>query len=1431
MDSTSKQESFDNESVVGATSVTIGIASPETIRRWSYGEVKSGETINYRTYKPEKGGLFCEKIFGPVKDWECSCGKYKKVKHRGVTCDRCGVEVTESSVRRERMGHLELAVPVSHVWFYKCLPSRLGQILDVKPKDLDKILYYESYIVTDKGDTQLEDKQVLNEEDYQRARQDYGDSFKAGMGAEAIETLLGQLNLEEEQRKLEAMLNTEDSGKAKAIRKKVAKRLRLIEGFITRKMDPRWMILRVLPVIPPDLRPIVMLDGGRVATSDLNDLYRRVINRNSRLRNLLQLSTPDVIIRNEKRMLQEAVDALLDNGRHGRAVTGTGNRSLKSLTDMLKGKQGRFRQNLLGKRVDYSGRSVIVVGPELRINQCGLPKEMALVLFEPFIMYKLVQHGYVHTTRNAKKWLEQRRKEVWDVLEEVIKGHPVLLNRAPTLHRLSIQAFDPILIEGQAIRLHPLVCTAFNADFDGDQMAVHVPLSNEAQLEAKLLMLSPNNIFSPASGKPITTPSQDITLGVYFLCYENKKKRAEFEAKSPIDQPWFNDLDEVLRAKQAGDITMHDFFNLRNPFYGKDTVWNPDSKDQRFIVTTCGRCIFNEIWPEQMGFHNAQAGKKELGRMIKECYEAAGRQSLITVLDKLKDLGYEYATWAGFSIGIQDMIIPPEKKGIIEEAQKKIDKIRADRRLGAITETERYNKSIDVWEQANKSVADRLVGVLEENAGRDEINPVYAMLDSGARGSKDQIRQLAGMRGLMARPSGEIIETPILANFREGLTVLEYFISSHGARKGLADTALKTADSGYMTRRLVDVSHDVICEMEDCHTINGIEVSAIRDENNNVKVPLADRITGRFSVVDIFDPNSPSVFIVKAGEEITAEKAKEIEAAGIESVRIRSVLTCESPRGICAKCYGRNLATGGMPDLGDPLGIIAAQSIGEPGTQLTMRTFHVGGTASAGNIQNYYEAKHAGYLRLEAVPVKTSSGKYVVLSKTAHAIIQNEDEEELESFDLVAGAMLEKNSGEWIEEGERFVTWDPYNIPIISSVSGRVEFHGLIEGVTCQRERGSENSSKEELIVMEMHREDIHPTIDVIPAGMSENSASKSAKKPSKSRKKTQPVVKIEEAGDFELEQGSYPLPANAHIVVENGSYIEAGDTLAKTPRQSTMTKDITGGLTRVAELFEARRPKKSAEIARVSGTVTVEHSHGRNSSGIVNILDSETEEVIEHRIPGGKQILVNTGDSVKKGQPLTDGDVVLEDMLEICGKPEMQGFLVNAVRQVYSAQGVEINDKHIEIIVRQMTRRVRITEPGGTDFLYGDTVDDRVLTEENRKAIAEGKDPASSAPMLQGITKAALATDSFISAASFQDTTRVLTEAATLGRKDELRGFKENVIMGHLIPAGTGYRDVQNVQLKFAADALMEEEPAKDKAAEEGEQDDLESVRSIMNL
>ena len=1339
--------------------VTIAVAAPETIRSWSRGEVKNPETINYRSYKPEKGGLFCERIFGPTRDWECNCGKYKRVKHKGIVCDRCGVEVTHSRVLRERMGHIELAVPVTHVWFFKCMPSRLGLMLDLTARALEQIIYYEGWIVTDPGNTPLQPKQLLSDDEYREARESFGDAFTAGMGAEAIRDLLAAVDLQESRAELEVQMA---ATRSKANRKKLAKQLRLVEGFIQSKTRPEWMVVTVLPVIPPDLRPLVPLEGGRFATSDLNDLYRRVINRNNRLKNLLQMRTPEVIIRNEKRMLQEAVDALLDNGRHGRPVTGTGNRPLKSLSDMLKGKQGRFRQNLLGKRVDYSGRSVIVVGPELRLHQCGLPKEMALVLFEPFIMHRLKERGYVHTVRSAKKMIENRASVVWDILDEVIQNHPILLNRAPTLHRLSIQAFDPILIEGQALRLHPLVCQAYNADFDGDQMAVHIPLSNEAQLEAKTLMLSPYNIFSPANGKPTTTPSQDITLGLYYLTYGMLDSPTEFDNKALAGFKAFNDDFEVLRALDAGAMKVHDRIRLRNPDFGRETPWG--DADSRFIVTTAGHCIFNEIWPPEMGFYNRVATKKTLAGMISECHTHVGRERTVDVLDLIKDLGYEYATRAGFSIGIDDMLIPDEKKKRVAEAESEVHKVRSQREKGVITELERYNKCVDIWTQANNDLAAVLVKTLQANAGRPEINPVFAMLDSGARGSQDQIRQLAGMRGLMAKPSGEIIERPILSSFREGLTVLEYFISSHGARKGLADTALKTADSGYMTRKLVDVAQDVICEEQDCGTVNGIWVEAIR-EGEEEMVPLHDRIVGRFSLDDIRDPlaepNAEDALVVGAGQEITESVAQRIGELGIERVRIRSVLTCESEVGICAKCYGRNLADGELPKSGDALGIIAAQSIGEPGTQLTMRTFHYGGIAAATFREPQLRARIGGKLRLEDVrSVEQHDGNLVVLNRNGFAVLEGKDAIETERYELVPGAVLSKREGNRIKKNEIFARWDPYNVPIITKTAGRVEYRDLIEGATLRRER-SEVSGTEEVTVTE-HREDLHPQVVI-------------------ANKKGEIV-------------DHYSLPGGAHIMVEEGQQIKAGQTIARTPRETTRTKDITGGLPRVAELFEARRPKEAAEIARIDGIVEL----GKVSRGKRTLVlrDPENDQIEEHSIPAGKRLIVFNGDFVRKGQPLTDGALVPQEILEVGGPHELQTYLVSEVQQVYRLQGVEINDKHIEIIVRQMMRRVRITEPGTTRFLFGELAERRKFIEENARVLAEGGQPAEAQPILLGITKASLADESFISAASFQDTTRILTEAATLGKVDPLRGFKENVIMGNLIPAGTGYALSRNIQL-----------------------------------
>ena len=1358
------------------SSVSIKVASPDTIRSWSRGEVKNPETINYRTFKPEKGGLFCEKIFGPTRDGECSCGKYKRIKHKGIVCDRCGVEVTHSRVRRERMGHIDLAVPVTHVWFFKCMPSRIGMMMDMTARSLERVIYYESWIVVDGGNTPLEAKQLLTEDEYRENRDLYGDAFKAGMGAAAVRELLEKVDLAQVAGELVEKMAATGS---KAERKKIAKRMRLIEGFTQADMRPEWLVVTVLPVIPPDLRPLVPLEGGRFATSDLNDLYRRVINRNNRLRNLLNLRTPEVIIRNEKRMLQEAVDALLDNGRHGRAVTGAGNRALKSLSDMLKGKQGRFRQNLLGKRVDYSGRSVIVVGPELKLHQCGLPKKMALTLFEPFIIRKLKELGYVHTVRSAKKMIERGEAHVWDILEGVTNGHSILLNRAPTLHRLSIQAFDPVLIEGNALRIHPLVCAAYNADFDGDQMAVHVPLSNEAQMEAKTLMLASNNIFYPSNGKPICTPTQDITLGSYFLTYV--KPGAMERAEKPKS---FSDFFDVLSAYDADSIGIHEIIQIRNPDFGKETTWG--DSDNRWLKTTAGRCIFNDIWPERMGFFNQVANGSSLGELVGSAYHTLGREETVDILDELKAMGYEYATQAGFSIGITDMIIPSEKVGIIKEAHKRIEQVRKQYGNGVITDVERYNQSCDIWNQANNKVAAALFHVLERNEDREELNPVWAMFDSKARGSRNQISQLAGMRGLMAKPSGEIIERPIISNFREGLSVLEFFISSHGARKGLADTALKTADSGYMTRKLVDVAHDVICIENDCLTTQGIYVSAIR-EGDEEMLPLPDRLVGRYSADDIRDPlGDGKSYIVKAGEEITLELAHRIVDVGIDRVMIRSVLTCRSKEGVCAKCYGRNLATDGDTREGDAIGIVAAQSIGEPGTQLTMRTFHYGGVASSEFKRPFIKSRSGGTLKLEdARTVVGVEGKLIVLNKTARAILLDDDGFEQESYQVVAGAVLSKNAGDKVKAGETFMKWDPYNLSIITEFGGKVQFLDLVEGITMKEEKNPA-TGKKEVTVLE-HRDDLFPQ-----------------------------VLILDKTGEM---LSHYNLPPGAHIMVKDGSKVSAGDNLARTPRQSARTKDITGGLPRVAELFEARKPKDAAEIAKIDGRV--EMSKPEKGKRRLIIRDLETDSVEEHVIPANKHIVVYDGDFVKKGQPLTGGAVVPQEILEVCGPQDLQEYLVNEIQEVYRLQGVEINDKHIEVIVRQMLQKVRILDPGDTNLLYGEQVERQTFLDENAQTLAAGGKPAEAQPILLGITKASLETDSFISAASFQDTTRILTDAATLGKVDPLEGFKENVIMGHLIPAGTGYPKHRNFKVKklgrevlpdleqFVAEEIAEERSA----------------------
>ena len=1376
--------------------VSINIASPDVIRSWSYGEVKNPETINYRSFKPEVGGLFCERIFGPTRDWECHCGRYKRVKHKGVICDRCGVEVTVAKVRRERMGHIELAVPVSHIWFFKCMPSRIGLILDITPKNLQKVIYYEAYIVTDPGGTPLELGQVLDDITYRQMRNDYGDDFRVDMGAPALKTLLEMIDLPAEKDKLTEALSGSSN---KATKKKLSKRLRLVEGLIRSNARPEWMLLSVLPVIPPDLRPLVPLDGGRFATSDLNDLYRRVINRNNRLKTLQMLHTPEVIIRNEKRMLQESVDALLDNGRHGRAVTGAGNRPLKSLSDMLKGKQGRFRQNLLGKRVDYSGRSVIVVGPELKIWQCGLPKQMALILFEPFIIRHLKGRNYAHTVRGAKKMIERAEPVVWDILEEVTKGHPVMLNRAPTLHRLSIQAFDPVLIEGSALRVHPLVCTAYNADFDGDQMAVHVPLSNEAQMETKLLMLSPNNIFSPANGKPIVSPTQDITLGSYYLtCDPRNKEKAKL----------YRDYFEVLYAYNCGFLKIHDAVRIPNPDLGKDTIYG--DKESKYILTTPGRCIFNEIWDKRLGFYNKVAKKKDLGTLISASYKVAGHEATIKLLDDLKALGYKHATLAGLSISIADLHVPETKEALIANARKEIAVIDKQYEDGVLTEGERHNKVIDIWTQTSNKVAQELTDRLEFESRTQELNPVFAMLDSGARGSKEQIKQLAGMRGLMAKPSGDIIERPIISNFREGLTVLEYFISTHGARKGLADTALKTADSGYMTRRLVDVAQDVICREDDCGTRNGIWVQPIVEGDETI-MPLRDRILGRCSAQDIRDPAfDDGRLIIRAGEEFTPAVADVLDARGIQKVLIRSTLTCKTPHGVCVKCYGRNLASDRMAKIGDALGIIAAQSIGEPGTQLTMRTFHIGGTASSAFKQPVINVRHAGKIKYFNVrTVKNEDRETVVVNKNGYVIVYDEKkaaaaekaarerarseaeaigtvynqdydyagdalrEAELDRYELETGAILECPDGATVKENTPIVRWDAYNVPIIAEVAGKVVLRDLITGVTLGAQK---RGASEEPMVME-HRDDLHPQI-----------------------------VLTDSNGDFLV---SYPLPAGALLMTKSGAKVKAGMTIARVPRSSAKNKDITGGLPRIAELFEARMPKDVAEIARIDGEV-VEDVINKNRRRLV-IEDKESGQREEHNnIPSNRHLTVSKGDMVRKGQKLTEGSVVPQALLEVCGAQELQRYLVNEIQMVYRAQGVEINDKHIEIIIRQMMQKVRIKSAGDSGYLEGEQVD-KYEFEATNKALRESPEKKTLAvgePILLGITKASLETESFISAASFQDTTRILTEAATLGKVDTLEGFKENVITGHLIPAGTGTDLMQSLKLKYLGTEIEPEIP-----------------------
>ena len=1351
-------------------SVGIAVGSPDTIRSWTRGEVRSPETINYRTFKPEAGGLFCQRIFGPARDYECACGKYKRIKYKGIVCDRCGVEVTVSRVRRERMGHIELSVPVTHIWFLKSMPSRLGLMLDMTARSLERVIYYENYLVVDKGKTPLEEKQLLDEQQYLQAIDEYGeDSFVAKMGAGAIRDILAKIDLEELMEELQQQLY---STRSKQIKKKLSKRLKLTQGFFQSKSRPEWMVLEVLPVIPPDLRPLVPLEGGRFATSDLNDLYRRVINRNNRLRNLLQLKTPDVIIHNEKRMLQEAVDALFDNGRHGRAVTGAGNRPLKSLSDMLKGKQGRFRQNLLGKRVDYSGRSVIVIGPELKLHQCGIPKKMALVLFEPFIIRRLKELGFVHTVRGARKMIEKKSPEVWDILEEVTKGHPVLLNRAPTLHRLSIQSFDPVLIEGDAIRLHPLVCTSYNADFDGDQMAVHVPLSVEAVMECKLLMLSTHNVFSPSSGKPILTPSQDIVLGIYYATYEPVVKPEKGKHVPLLT----NEL-EVQLAEANEVLHLHDWIDYVNPDYKKETIYG--RSDLKIIRTTVGRVIFSTIWPEELGFINFSVSKSKLGDLILNTHKIAGRDRAVPVFDQLKELGFSIATRAGISIGIGDMVIPESKQGIILGARQKIEEVDKQYRSGIITPGERYNKIIDVWTGATDDIArevfNRLGDCTEKRLGKQTINPVYLMMDSGARGNRQQVRQLCGTRGLMSKPSGEIIERPILSSFREGLSVLEYFISTHGARKGLADTALKTADAGYLTRKLCDVAMDVIITEEDDGNRDGIWKKAIFEGDDEI-VSLSERIVGRCSSDDVVNPLNPDQILISSGELIVEEVAEKLEDLGVERVRVMSPLTHLKGNSLPALAYGLNPATNKMVEIGAAVGIIAAQSIGEPGTQLTMRTFHIGGIASQVFKTPEIRVRHNGRVKYKGLRlVQTWDKVNIVLNKTGRIFILDEDDKEIEEYNIVVGAVLNVSDGEQVEKGTLLAQWDPHNIPILTEKEGDIGFRDMIAGVTVKCEL-DDSTGRVTTTVID-HKEDLNPQIEIRDNGK---------------------VI------------ATHSIPIGAQVVVAEGDVIAPGSLLAKTPRQASKTQDIAGGLPRIAELFEARRPKEAAEMAKIDGVVSMSGILRGKKRLIITEEDTGAEE--EHLIPHGKHIIVHPGDVVRKGQHLTEGAADPHEILDILGPNAVQEYLLSEIQKVYRLQGVTINDKHVEVIITRMLRKIRITNTGDSDYFWGEQVDRHGFMMKNEAIREAGGEPAEGEPILLGITKASLETESFISAASFQETTRVLTDAATLGKIDTLSGFKENVIMGHLVPAGTGLPEYRQLRIVPLVDEIEETEDALEK-------------------
>ena len=1379
------------------SAVRIRIATSDEVTSWSNGEVRTSETINYRTFKPERDGLFCGKIFGPVHDYECICGKYKRMKHRGITCEKCGVEVIESKVRRDRMGNIKLACPVSHVWFLKGVPSRIATILDMMLRDLERVLYFDAYIVLDPGDSDLEPLELVEEDQYRELEENHPD-LKLGMGAEAAQTLLRRIDLEELENQLQIEMREVNS---ETRRKRISKRLNVISSLLKSGNAVDSMIIDNLPVLPPELRPLVPLEGGRFATSDLNDLYRRVIHRNNRLKRLIELRAPGIIVKNEKRMLQESVDALFDNGRRGRPMVGSNKRPLKSISDMLKGKQGRFRQNLLGKRVDYSGRTVIVVGPELKLHQCGLPKKMALELFKPFIFHKLIDYQEIHTIKNAKKVLEENPPEVWAILEEVVREHPVLLNRAPTLHRLGIQAFEPILIEGKAIQLHPLVCTAFNADFDGDQMAVHVPLSVEAQLESKILMMSTNNVLSPANGKPVMTPTQDMVLGLYWIT--RAREGAMGEGKI------FSNREEVQTAFDHGRVDLHAKIKVRletNNINPTDPQNQTADNGRPLVESTVGRVLLSMVVPEEVPFEsvNMHLKKKHMAELVDESFRKAGSIKTVKMLDDLKNMGYAYATKAGFSIGMDDMVIPKEKESQLNKAQSEVNTINMQHQDGLITDGERYNQVIDIWARTTEKIAEKMSAGLSDEIideeGVHKVNSIFMMADSGARGSNQQMKQLAGMRGLMAKPSGEIIETPIHANFREGLNVLEYFISTHGARKGLADTALKTANSGYLTRRLVDVSQDSVVLEEDCGTLDGIEMTALI-ESGEIIEPLGDRILGRVLLEDVIDPDSEYEILIPAGTLINETERDAIENSRIEKVQIRSPLTCMTEKGVCRLCYGRDLCHGGLVNLGETVGVIAAQSIGEPGTQLTMRTFHIGGTASRSVEQNKWEASFSGVLRFDDLKeVKNREGNIVILGRRGEAVIVEgdktikpkalgdlENERERERRPLPMGATLIKQEGEFVEQGELIAEWDPFSIPIITDVSGTVEFKDISEGETF-KEQVDEVSGVSRKVIHESQSMEQRPLIAICD-------------------KKKKTIIR---------ENGTpteFALPIKSELMVENGIVVHAGDVLAKIPRELARNKDITGGLPRVAELFEARVPKDQAIITEIDGIVEFDADVKKKQRIRIRPEDGKGDSK-EYLIPRGRHITVHMGEYVRAGDPLIDGSPNPHDILAVKGSKALQKYLVDEVQQVYRLQGVGINDKHIEVIVRQMLRKAYVEDPGDSSLLIGQEITRSELNRINRELVAEGKRPARSKPKLLGITKASLGTDSFISAASFQDTTKVLTDASLGGKHDTFRGLKENVILGRLIPAGTGFDAFENVDYELA-DGVIDPEALR-RAADE---------------